>query len=189
MADKTKSIKNATDKEIDQLILRLRKETELQRLVAELKRKSTPKDPLSGGYDYTYDHPAVSTEAPIESLYHNVDKVLSHYGVQGMKWGIRSKIGPDGLVIRRGSTSKESEDYKTSRQLKAKGSNNLSNKELQTVTQRMQLEKQMRELTVSDYTKGMDIVKTVLSVGTTMASIYALSTTPLGQAVKKSLIK
>lgn len=187
MADKTKTIKTATDKELDELLIRLRKENEVQNLIGDLKRKSTPRDPF--GNSISYDRPEVSTEAPIESLYHeNVESTLKHFGILGMKWGIRRQPGPGGLV---GSKSKQnySEDYITSRQLKAKGYKSLSDKELKQLTQRMETERKLRELTVSDYSKGMEVAKGILAAGTTVASVYALSTTPLGQAVKKAVTK
>lgn len=187
MADKSKSIKTATDKELDELLIRLRKENEVQNLIGDLKRKSTPRDPL-GNY-IPYDKPEVSTEAPIESLYHKADETLAHFGVLGMKWGVRRRTGSNGLVTSGRKTKNKSEDFLKSREAKAKGYKNLSTKELQDLTKRMQLEKQFRELTVSDYTRGMEVAKAVLSVGTTMASIYALSQTPLGQAAKKALTK
>ena len=75
MADKSVTIKNATDKQLDEVINRLRKENEAQMLVFDLKRRSltefTPYDAALG----------ISTETPIEDLY--------HYGVPGMKWGRR----------------------------------------------------------------------------------------------------
>jgi len=187
MADKTKSIKTVTDKELDELLVRLRKENEVQNLIGDLKRKSTPNGPF--GNSISYDRPEVSTEAPIESLYHKADGTLAHFGITGMKWGIRRKTGPGGLVNNRAATPKGSADYLKSREIKSKGYKNLSTKELQDLTKRMQLEKSLRELTVSDYTRGMEAAKAVLAVGTTVASIYALSTTPMGQAVKKALTK
>jgi len=187
MADKSKTIKTATDKELDELLVRLRKENEVQNLIGDLKRKSTPNNPF--GNSVPYDRPEVSTEAPIESLYHKTDETLAHFGIAGMKWGIRRKVGSDGTVSKGGSQKSGSEDYSKSREIKSKGYKNLSTKELKDLTQRMQLEKQLRELTVSDYTRGMESAKAVLAVGTTVASIYALSTTPMGQAVKKALTR
>lgn len=184
MADKTKSIKTATDKELDELLVRLRKENEVQNLIADLKRKSTPRDPL-GNY-ISYDKPEVSTEEPIESLYHKADEALAHFGILGMKWGVRRAIGPDGRV-KSGRSKEYSEDYINSRALKKKGYKNLSTNELKELTKRMNLERQLRELKTSDYTKGMDVVKTVTMVGTTLASAYALTQTPLGQAIKKAV--
>lgn len=184
MADKTKSIKSATDRELDELLVRLRKENEVQNLIGDLKRKSTPNSPF--GNSVPYDRPEVSTEVPIESLYHKADETLAHFGILGMKWGVRRKLGPSGTV---GGQKKGSDDYLKSREVKSKGYKNLSTKELKDLTQRMQLEKQLRELTVSDYTRGMEAAKAVLAVGTTAASIYALSTTPMGQAIKKAITK
>ena len=187
VADKSKTIKESTDEELDALLRRLRKESEVQSLVGDIKRKSEPNSPF--GNSVSYERPEVSTEAPIESLYHNADKVLAHFGIPGMKWGVRRKTGPNGLVVNRKASPKGSEDYIKSREVKAKGYKNLSTKELQDLTKRMQLEKQLRELSISDYTKGMEAAKAVLAVGTTAASIYALSTTPMGQAIKKAIIK
>jgi hypothetical protein len=184
MADKTKTIKNATDKELDEILIRLRKENEVQNLVGDLKRKSTSVD--SFGSFIPYDRPEISTEVPIESLYHKADEVLAHFGILGMKWGVRRGSGKDNSTSSRRNGS---EDYLRSRDIKAKGYKNLSTKELQELTKRMQLEKQLRELKVSDYTKGMEAAKAALAVGTTVASIYALSTTPMGQAVKNALTK
>jgi hypothetical protein len=74
MVDKTRTIKNATDTELDEMLMRLEKERRVQSLIAELKR--------NGSKDYIpYDRPEISTEQPVEMLY--------HVGVLGMKWGAR----------------------------------------------------------------------------------------------------
>lgn len=110
---------------------------------------------------------------------------ISHYGVKGMKWGVRK----DRTKRREKKRANYAEDYVQARKLKSKGYKNLSNKELKDLTRRLNLEKQYRELVVSDYSKGMDFVKGVLAAGTTIAGIYALSTTPLGQDIKKAIKK
>lgn len=171
MADKSKTIKDATDKELDELITRLRKESELQSLIAEIKRKS------GSGY-VPYDHAQeISTEKPVESLY--------HYGVLGMHWGRRK--GSNNAKQRSLSRKPGSEDYELSRELKKKGSKNLSNKELKDLTQRLQLEKQLKDLNPKKYQKGLTIVKNITSAGTTIASLYALSKTPLAQDIKAAI--
>lgn len=149
MADKTKSIKNATDKELDELLIRLRKETEVQNLVGQLKRKSAPNTPFSESI--SYDRPEVSTEEPIESLYHKVDATLAHYGILGMKWGVRRKRGPDGLVV-------QSEDHKKVENLREKKVVEMSNVELKELNTRLQLEKQFKDLTKVEQSAGKKFV-------------------------------
>jgi hypothetical protein len=167
-ADKSKTIKGATDEELNALVYRLRRESELQSLIGDLKRKGTDGDVVR------YDAPGVSTEEPIENLY--------HFGIPGMKWGVRRARGPSGRV-------QGSADYRTSRALKKKGSKNLSTEDLQKLTKRLQLEKQFSELNPTKYKKGMAIVKGITAAGTTVASLYALSKTPLAKDVMSTLKK
>lgn len=86
MADKSKSIKNASDKELDELIVRIRKENELQCLIRDLKIRSD-------FFNTSYENVKVSTEEAIDSLY--------HFGVLGMKWGVRKSTQSNGNVENR----------------------------------------------------------------------------------------
>lgn len=171
--DKTVTIKNATNKQLDELLIRLRKENEVQNLIRDLKRKSTNQD-----YSYNYEQ-SVSTEEPIESLY--------HYGVPGMRWGVRRKRDTAGATKKR--KSQGSSDYQKSRKLKRRGSKNLSTQELKELTQRLQLERQYKDLSPGQITRGLNVVKSITSAGTTVASLYALSKTPLAQDVIKAMAK
>lgn len=171
MADKTVTIKDATDKELDEVLVRLSKERQAQSLISDLIRNSTPKQvDMYGNTDYS--SPKVSTEMPISELY--------HYGVPGMKWGVRKA---------KRTVPKGSPDHERARKLNAKGAKHLSNAELKELTQRMQLESQYRNLNPSKVKKGMKVVKSVAAAGTTVASLYALSKSPLAKDAAKVLAK
>ncbi len=111
------------------------------------------------------------------------DKNLAHFGILGMKWGVRRTDAQLG----RASKSSSSDDYQKAQELKAKGVKNLSTQELKDLTQRMQLEQQFSTLNPTNYKKGMDVAKAILATGTTVASIYALVKTPLVQDVTKAI--
>lgn len=115
----------------------------------------------------------------------NIRNELYHHGILGMKWGVRRTEAQ--LGRERKPTSQGSEDYQTSRALQKRGAKNLSTKELKDLTTRMQLEQQYSNLKPNQYKKGMDTVKKITAAGTTIASLYALSKTPLGQDVTKAV--
>lgn len=62
---------------------------------------------------------------------------IKHHGIKGMRWGVRRKRGPSGRV---------SSDYSTSRKLAKKSVSTLSNEELKTLTNRLNLEKSYASL-------------------------------------------
>lgn len=79
---------------------------------------------------------------------------LKHYGILGMRWGIRRDRDSSGRV-----TSQESQ---RSRELKRKHISEMSNKEIQEIVTRMNLEKQYRQLNPTVATKGKTIVNNIL---------------------------
>lgn len=110
------------------------------------------------------------------------DRALAHYGVKGMKWGVRKSRKSSGPV---------SEDARVARKAQAKlkktGVKSLSNKELQSVINRMNLERQYSTLNPSAVKKGNKAVKGILGVAGTVSSIVALANSPAGKAVKTAL--
>ncbi len=122
-----------------------------------------------------------------------VENTLQHYGIRGMKWGVRRFQNPDGSLTPAGKERYRkkgySYDYITARSLKGKGYKKLNDRELKRVVNRLDFEKRFRELSVNEYAKGMEVAKLILSAGTTIAGIYGLSQSPLGKAMKKRLTK
>lgn len=93
-----------------------------------------------------------------------MESKLKHYGILGMKWGVRRDVGPDGLVINRKMVSS---DYKVSRQLKKVKAEKLSNAQLETINKRMQLERTYSVLKSQDVSKGRALVNRAMkSLGT-----------------------
>ncbi len=178
MADMTKSIKEQNDKELDALILRLRKEAEAQGLVQDMKRRSTPPVPYDPYNESNNVRDfSVSTEAPVNSLY--------HFGILGMKWGVRRQRGSDGRII---EGSRGSEDYQKAKSLSKKGVKNLSNAELKTIVERMNLERQYKDLKKRDISAGEKFVKDVL-VGAGKETVKNFASQSMTKALKKVVTK
>lgn len=144
MADKSRTIKNATDDELDKLLIRLRKESDAQNLIRRILENSDP-------HAYRYDHrPAVSTETPIKDLY--------HYGIPGMKWGVRKGKGTPRAKGRS----------------KADPVKKLSDAELKKRIGRMQMEKQYKQLTAKEKSKGRKLAEDIIKeVAKETAKSYA----------------
>ncbi len=107
---------------------------------------------------------------------------LQHYGVLGMKWGVRRKSpgGPVSVTTTQrpgrrvkatgGDRQKAAGDAVAAAKLKRKArrstTDSLSNKELQALVTRMNLEKQYRSLQGDNaWKKGVNIARDLLSTG------------------------
>ena len=126
---------------------------------------------------------------------------LSHYGVMGMKWGVRKdrssnvtvNASPRKIKTSGGYDVNPSDDavkvaaYK--QRAKKSSTKSLSNKELKLVVERLNLETQYSRLNPSKVKSGHDYVKALLAVGTTVSSIYALTQSPFGKRLAAILAK
>lgn len=108
---------------------------------------------------------------------------LAHYGVKGMRWGVRKQA--DGSMKPSGKTPK-SEDHETSRELMKKRPSQMSNSELKKLNERLQLEKTYSELMTkqgSTVGKGQTYVKNSLSLAKTAGEVYNVVNSPAGKAL------
>ena len=98
---------------------------------------------------------------------------LYHWGIKGMKWGVRRYQNNDGTLTSEGKKRKQSkidkidkkakrenwsDDAKTAAEIKTKNVKQMSNAELRKINERIQLEKQYSQLTKKETSKGRKLV-------------------------------
>lgn len=114
-----------------------------------------------------------------------LEGVLEHYGVKGMRWGVR----------KRRSDEPGSPDAERAKQhaatVKKSGTKALSNKELQELVTRMNLEQQFSTLSAKQKQNrdGKAFVREILSTGRTINDVIQFVNSPAGKIVKKSLMR
>lgn len=94
----------------------------------------------------------------------DTEDFLEHYGIKGMKWGVRRKRGSDGRVV--GGKSKITKKEAKIRAKRQKMSNNrrqLSDDDVKKAVERLQNEKKLKQLVDEDLSPGKTIAKKVLS--------------------------
>jgi hypothetical protein len=114
--------------------------------------------------------------------------ILAHYGVKGMRWGVRNPIGAGGLITRK-PKPKQSTDYKTTVPLRNRPPQSLTNMQLKKVNERMQLERKFSQMNPTRIDRGKDAVDTVLknSIGTGLGimAVVKIATDPKTREIVK----
>ncbi|MDO5785266.1 MAG: hypothetical protein Q4P20_09425 [Eubacteriales bacterium] len=101
---------------------------------------------------------------------------LYHYGVLGMKWGVRRTPGQLGhRPAKKKKVVSEHDDYKNAHS--NKNIKTMSDKELRDRLNRLQMEQQYSKLTDSDCSKGRSYLNKVIKAGTTVATITSTGLT------------
>lgn len=119
-----------------------------------------------------------------------LDDFLEHYGVKGMKWGVRKsrKQRRREAKLRRleeKSAKKKinaSEDAKTVAKLRKKKVSELSNSELKLVAERLNLETKLNKVNQSYVDSGHAKLKKAVSVGETLERVHKLATSDAGKS-------
>ena len=119
-----------------------------------------------------------------------MSEYISHFGVKGMKWGIRRYQNKDGSLTPEGRKRYgRSEDSEKIRELRKKPVSAMSNQELETVIRRMNLERQYRDLKSSEINSGKKKAKEVLDYANTASQFYNLYNSPMGKATKSAIME
>ena len=137
---------------------------------------------------------------------------LKHWGIKGMKWGIRRYQNKDGSLTRAGKKrqadnlekarqakkAKQDEirerEEKRSKLLKStdaselyKNRDLLSTEEINERLNRLNAEQRLSQLSSQTKSTGMDKVNKALSVGRKINEVYEFTNTPVMKALKKQL--
>lgn len=105
------------------------------------------------------------------------DNVMRHHGIKGQKWGVRRFQNPDGSLTAAGKQRASEVKKRTD----SKNRGTLTNAQLKAKIERLQMEKQLRELTNQEVNSGKvyaqkilkDVGSRVLTTVATGAILYA----------------
>lgn len=116
-----------------------------------------------------------------------VDSFLAHYGIKGMKWGVRRKRGADGRVKKEPAHEDATQAKATKARISTSGTDAVSNADLRKLNERLQLERSYAQLTTQQKQPGRDYVKTGLLAGKRMNEVIKFAQSPAGQAIALGL--
>ena len=103
-----------------------------------------------------------------------MDNSLMHYGILGMKWGVRRFQNKDGTLTSAGK-KRYHEDFKKAHS--SKSIKSMSDAELRNRLNRLQMERQYSQLSQRGINKGKEYVQKIFKAGTTVAAVTTTALT------------
>lgn len=99
-----------------------------------------------------------------------VEDFFAHYGVKGMKWGVKKGV-VNGRLVR----TKKEDKIRTSRKDARRRRQTLSDKDLDKLVNRLQQEKKLKELLDADLSPGRSATRKLLLGATGVVAAGALA--------------
>ena len=97
---------------------------------------------------------------------------IYHYGVPGMKWGVRRSQNALGRIDKKSKKNDWSEDATTAAKIKTKKVSQMTNDELRKLNNRRNLEQENAKL-ARNSSKGRSAVKTFIATAGTLTAVSA----------------
>lgn len=97
---------------------------------------------------------------------------LYHYGVLGMKWGVRRAQNKLNRIDRKSKKEKWSDEATEVAKIKTKKVGQMSNAELNKVNNRLNLERNYRQLNPGAFSKGLRVAATTAAALGTLAALH-----------------
>jgi len=108
---------------------------------------------------------------------------LTHYGIPGMKWGVRRSVAQ--LARARGSKKDDVEPHEVYKKVHDKANvKTLSDKELRDRLNRLNMEKQYKQLSDTEVNKGKAFIDKSVKTATTIAAVSSTALTLYNNADK-----
>jgi hypothetical protein len=119
-----------------------------------------------------------------------ISSFLKHYGVPGMKWGVR-KSRNEAARARQFAPSKESvKATKAYKKAKTSGVKSLTNKEIRDFNERVRLEQQFHSLSPKGkIRRGLDFAQQLTKTGRTINEAMAFANSPAGTSIREAFEK
>lgn len=151
--------------------------------------KSEPWDPVWGGLT-AMELTLPSKGGKASHSQEETNAFLAHYGIKGMKWGVRRADSSSGGTSKPEASSDSKMASAAQSKINQGGVRSVSNHELQLLVNRMNLERQYSQLQTqnkSELDRGLQVTQKILKTGKTVEDVRRFLETPTGKAVKQTL--